>query len=204
MKKYLSILVAVMLAAMSFTLTSCGDDDEDEEEPTIVGTSELFVNAKKVSINEFRTNCNITINDSRTYEGYFLCFMGCNFGCNFTYNDIDYSLEVCADALSEKTQDDDTSAFIDQCWKKARTYGWVKVGDVIEIDHVYLYETDRLGAGMRVYGRTGEIVVSAKTKDSITLEFKDFCITDRDSQVDMHGEDEFKFNGKVSYKIVEP
>lgn len=30
MKKYLSILVAVMLAALSFTLTSCGDDDEDE------------------------------------------------------------------------------------------------------------------------------------------------------------------------------
>lgn len=32
MKKYLSILVAVMLAALSFTLTSCGDDDEGEPE----------------------------------------------------------------------------------------------------------------------------------------------------------------------------
>ncbi len=31
MKKYLSILVAVMLAAMSFTLTSCGDDDNEDE-----------------------------------------------------------------------------------------------------------------------------------------------------------------------------
>ena len=36
MKKYLSILVAVMLAAMSFTLTSCGDDEPDPVPGTIV------------------------------------------------------------------------------------------------------------------------------------------------------------------------
>lgn len=47
MKKYLSILVAVMLAAMSFTLTSCGDDDEDEPDnpqenaELLIGTWEL-------------------------------------------------------------------------------------------------------------------------------------------------------------------
>lgn len=41
MKKYLSTLVAVMLAALSFTLTSCGDDDEKDEPSTnaeLVGT----------------------------------------------------------------------------------------------------------------------------------------------------------------------
>lgn len=36
MKKYLSILVAVMLAALSFTLTSCGDDEPDPVPGTIV------------------------------------------------------------------------------------------------------------------------------------------------------------------------
>lgn len=41
MKKYLSILVAVMLAALSFTLTSCGDDDDDEPENT--ATAELLI-----------------------------------------------------------------------------------------------------------------------------------------------------------------
>lgn len=34
MKKYFSILVAVMFAALSFTLTSCGDDDEKDEPTT--------------------------------------------------------------------------------------------------------------------------------------------------------------------------
>lgn len=36
MKKYLSILVAVMLAALSFTLTSCGDDEPDPVPGTII------------------------------------------------------------------------------------------------------------------------------------------------------------------------
>lgn len=42
MKKYLSILVAVMLAALSFTLTSCGDDDE-EDEPANPADAELLI-----------------------------------------------------------------------------------------------------------------------------------------------------------------
>ena len=52
MKKYLSILVAVMLAALSFTLTSCGDDDEDDPQVNydlLIGTWEettpLIVNS---------------------------------------------------------------------------------------------------------------------------------------------------------------
>lgn len=48
MKKYLSILVAVMLAALSFTLTSCGDDDDDEPSVNaeIVGTWENLTSQK--------------------------------------------------------------------------------------------------------------------------------------------------------------
>lgn len=42
MKKYLSILVAVMLAALSFTLTSCGDDDENEPGETTDNTELLI------------------------------------------------------------------------------------------------------------------------------------------------------------------
>lgn len=53
MKKYLSILVAVMLAALSFTLTSCGDDDEDE--PANSADAELLIGTWE-SINDESTS----------------------------------------------------------------------------------------------------------------------------------------------------
>lgn len=56
---------------------------------------------------------------------------------------------------------------------------------------------------MRVFHHTGQIVIVGKTKDSITLEFKDFSIPDSDAEIDMYGDDEFKFNGKVTYTINE-
>ena len=40
MKKYFSILIAVLLASLSFSLTSCGDDDDEpgiENGATIIG-----------------------------------------------------------------------------------------------------------------------------------------------------------------------
>lgn len=38
LKKYYSILVAVILASLSLTLTSCSDDDEDEDAPSMTSS----------------------------------------------------------------------------------------------------------------------------------------------------------------------
>lgn len=56
MKKYLYLFFVALFATMSFSLTSCGDDDKDPNEPNGgQTTSTLTINGKKVAFDSYFT-----------------------------------------------------------------------------------------------------------------------------------------------------
>lgn len=62
MKKYLYFLFVALFATMSFALTSCGDDDDEPNDPTTGnGNSELTIDGFKYSFEYW---------NSRTFERY--------------------------------------------------------------------------------------------------------------------------------------
>lgn len=57
MKKYLYVLFVALFATMSFALTSCGDDDDEPNDPT-TGKMELTIDGKKYVFTHTLANVN--------------------------------------------------------------------------------------------------------------------------------------------------
>ena len=57
MKKYLYFLFVALFATMSFALTSCGDDEDEPNDPT-TGKMELSIDGKKYVFNHPMANIN--------------------------------------------------------------------------------------------------------------------------------------------------
>ena len=57
MKKHLYLLLVALLATMSFALTSCGDDDNEPNDPT-TGKMELTIDGKKYVFSHPMANVN--------------------------------------------------------------------------------------------------------------------------------------------------
>ena len=57
MKKYLYLLFVVLFATMSFALTSCGDDDDEPNDPT-TGKMELTIDGEKYVFTHTMANVN--------------------------------------------------------------------------------------------------------------------------------------------------
>lgn len=58
MKKYLYLFFVALFATMSFSLTSCGDDEDEPNEPNGgETTSTLTINGKKVLLIATSLNC---------------------------------------------------------------------------------------------------------------------------------------------------
>ena len=199
MKKYLSILVAVMLAAMAFTLTSCGDDDDDE--PSGSENGKLTVNGVTAGTDEIGLPTSYAqvgiiadwghdYDDSsiHTYiKGY-----GCGFHLHFVYKDVYYKMGLST-LIYPTTQKDDSIL------AQLKTYDWVKNGS-IALESVTLQRIDAGPLDNDVKDWTGTISIVGKTKGTITLQFNNFVIDSKNADMDMIGDNEFRFNGTVSFE----
>ncbi len=183
MNRYFSILTAILLSALSFSLVSCSDDDNDSEG----GKGNIIINGSKVSVSDADYSFSRWTVDWSD-DAY---FWYCTFKAEIKMDDYFYTLEMVQFA---KTQKYDNGSWMTG-YDDVKKLGWLNLGKELNPD-VY-FEYGFYVSGQTVEDKEGSIVAKSKSGDTIVLEFKNFKFEKNDVIYTLNGDIAFKQEDQI-------
>lgn len=185
MKKYLYLLMVAVFATLPFSLTSCGDDDDEDTSSSVYG--KLNVNSKDYACYGF----GMPITYSSTWEN----------------NELEINLPLGELSDAQKGEYDYDYMYSITCSGGSKPTVGTNLGNYSNVSLVYMGGSSMSEASVYC---GGSAIVKEVSDDAITIEFKDFTISPNgESSLVVNGntvvsrDETFVFNGtvKLDYDI---